>query len=471
MFNKKSAILVCISIIVTAFVLSRFSNEKVKIVPTYNFQSNIAASWALGEASGTRAATTGGRDLTSNNSVGSATGLQNALAADFVPASSHYLSAVDNDVLDFTTGNFSISFWYKPELTGTLQFIWSKRQDGTNYVNVLQTASNEIQIEARVANIIVVSAITLSSIPFLINEWNCVQVIVDRTTPANTKIIVNNANRTTGTPTVSATTLTNTAELNIGRWGGAGFYFDGKIGPVISCKGYLQSGPEQFWLCNNGAGRTLAEVATGIPTTTGLVLCEGDSITYGYGIAAGSSYPHQLGTMLGSGYTVLSSGVSGKRITDGSLANTCTNEASRIDECYDASRPSNRLVVFCGTNDLANGDSAATAYSELVTYCQARQAAGWKVCVVTMLPRNDVSIEAARTTFNASVRSGWQSFANSIADIAADTAIGDSGDESNTTYYSDGIHPTAAGAAIVAGHISRALQTIGTPSRRMMLGV
>lgn len=65
-----------------------------------------------------------------------------------------------------------------------------------------------------------------------------------------------------------------------------------------------------------------------------------------------------------------------------------------------------------------------------------------------MLPRQNQK-ESDRTTYNGLIRSNAAGMGYKVCDFAANSTIGDAGDENNTTYYSDQIHPTAAGHVIL----------------------
>ena len=78
--------------------------------------TNLVSYWELEEASGTRVDSHGSNDLTDNNTVGSATGIQGD-GANIVRANTEYLSITDaaQTGLDFGTGqDFTLQFWYKP---------------------------------------------------------------------------------------------------------------------------------------------------------------------------------------------------------------------------------------------------------------------------------------------------------------------------------------------------------------------
>ena len=139
------------------------------------------------------------------------------------------------------------------------------------------------------------------------------------------------------------------------------------------------------------------------------------------------------------------------------MATMDTNGASVVDVLYSGSYSANVLVVMGGTNDIntAGGASAATLITRITDYCNDRQAAGWLVVISTILPRSDagagVNHESRRTTANASIVSDWSSYADALADLAANSAIGQSGDEANKDYYSDLLHLNRNGWHVVAG--------------------
>lgn len=77
----------------------------------------VAAWWRLDETSGTRADRVGTATLTDNNTVGSATGLVSALAADFVAAQAESLSTTDAVLVGLLTLAlpWSLVLWIRPE--------------------------------------------------------------------------------------------------------------------------------------------------------------------------------------------------------------------------------------------------------------------------------------------------------------------------------------------------------------------
>jgi hypothetical protein len=92
----------------------------------------------------------------------------------------------------------------------------------------------------------------------------------------------------------------------------------------------------------------------------------------------------------------------------------------------------------------------------------ARRAAGWKVVILTILPRTQTgcpaNMETYRTSVNTSIRNNWATFANALADVGADATIGVAGASNNATYYdADKVHPIAAGHLIIKGLVNMAV--------------
>jgi hypothetical protein len=112
----------------------------------------------------------------------------------------------------------------------------------------------------------------------------------------------------------------------------------------------------------------------------------------------------------------------------------------------------NILSVFIG----ANGWNP-TFLSDYALYLDARRAAGWHVILCTVLPNASVNVGTpTRAVVNTELRL-WAvngstvpgKHADRIVDFAANPEMGDDADYSNTTYYSDGLHPNNAGHIVL----------------------
>lgn len=154
------------------------------------------------------------------------------------------------------------------------------------------------------------------------------------------------------------------------------------------------------------------------------------------------------------------------------MATMASDATTQIDPLY---YPPQRQVVIAwgGTNDLYFGASAATTYARIVAYATARKAAGWRVILLTILPRSNSgtpgSFETDRQSVNASLLADFSTataesgiwtgaaYADYLVHVGGDATIGDAGDENNTTYYLDKVHLTNAGYAIVADYVKKAI--------------
>lgn len=190
-----------------------------------------------------------------------------------------------------------------------------------------------------------------------------------------------------------------------------------------------------------------------------LIVFDGDSMTAGSGVFRGATYPALTADGI-IGAKVHKFGVAGQNV-----ALMLADAATQIDPLVDPTRL-NVLCLLGGTNDLNNGAaSAETVYTRIVTYCQARRAAGFKVIVGTVLPRDPAgsgeAFEADRQSVNTSIRANWATFADALADVGADILIGSVGAFSNMAYFADGTHPTSLGCEIIASYYRAALESFG----------
>lgn len=179
--------------------------------------------------------------------------------------------------------------------------------------------------------------------------------------------------------------------------------------------------------------------------TSGQIVIDGDSITAGYGAVNNKSYGRQTAE-LKPNWKVMTLGVVGDTISG------LTAKATKIDAIKNTSKySSNVLMILIGRNDVKTQD-AATVYANLVTYCQARVAAGWTVWVGTVIGTTVTAEQAKIVTLNNSIRSSLITDAGiaKVIDFAAHADLDDATAAANTTYYTDGTHPTAAGYTIMA---------------------
>lgn len=196
------------------------------------------------------------------------------------------------------------------------------------------------------------------------------------------------------------------------------------------------------------------------------ILTDGDSLTEGHLSNLQGAYPNLLRTVYHVNATVQNDGISGQ-----TLAAPLANPTLRVDPSVKTSGLS-LYVMLIGSNDLANLAGQSTVfYNNLLTWCAARRAAGYKVAVMTILSRGGVfaggqtaaGFEADRQTVNANIRAHWPLFADALIDTGNTNNIivhgvtvpvsnlGSPTAYTNPTYFQgDLVHLTNAGYAILA---------------------
>ena len=183
------------------------------------------------------------------------------------------------------------------------------------------------------------------------------------------------------------------------------------------------------------------------------ITCDGDSLTAGGSITAiGGAWPNKLATLLGDPDTAVRNvGIGGLMAASLELI-----APTRVDDSWLGSVTDKVVIISAGSNDLYFGVSAAATMTSLENYCLDRQAAGARVIIATVLPRSNagtpLAFETNRQTLNGLITANYASFADGLADIAAEPIMGPAGAETNTTYYlPDLAHPNATGNDILAG--------------------
>lgn len=188
------------------------------------------------------------------------------------------------------------------------------------------------------------------------------------------------------------------------------------------------------------------------------LIFEGDSITDQATIGTGvAMYPWNVATNLSVRPHSRNFAASGATLDNG--ANSLTNRAAMVDELRLGQ--TNVLSILIGANDLGSLTATQTTnwVARLKTYCDARQALGWRISLCTILPRTTAGFNTQRNIANDLIRADT-SFYDSLADLAADTTIGEDADASDGTYYSDGTHPTVAGHAIIGPIVRASVATL-----------
>jgi len=189
----------------------------------------------------------------------------------------------------------------------------------------------------------------------------------------------------------------------------------------------------------------------------GVVVWDGGSILGGYQVDAALKPTVQTARLLPRSVTTHLSITGGADIAD-MLANAPVN----VDQRRVLEADANVCIVMAGGSDLKAGREVDTLFASLRQYCLERRSAGFQVVVVTLLPRSiPAGFEADRLEFNELVRTSWAEFADGLADVGADPRIGETLDDLDQRYYqADGVHPNAAGCAVMAAILAPVLSEL-----------
>jgi hypothetical protein len=188
------------------------------------------------------------------------------------------------------------------------------------------------------------------------------------------------------------------------------------------------------------------------------VICVGESLTSGTQSTGGegsvNSYPGRLANARQQTYgtTVMNLGIGGIGI-----------DSLCEPECWLVANRPNVLVVMEGINDFFNaGSSAASIFTKLQTYINARVAAGWRVvvCTLTKVGLSNPSAQTQRTSYNSSIRSTYTGGAVAgvtLCDVANNANIGDAGNTGGAYFSVDGYHLSDTGYLELANVVNAVL--------------
>lgn len=190
---------------------------------------------------------------------------------------------------------------------------------------------------------------------------------------------------------------------------------------------------------------------------TRFVLAEGDSITNGgSGGAITAPYPNLFipnSNPLAHGFKAAVGGA----VLNGATGTNSLYGRQAADNAMIPPNKNGRLFIYTvliGHNDgTGTYSSNPTGFAaDLGTFLLAQKAAGWdRIVLLTIPPSCVAGFNAWRDTVNPILTgAGWAAAhgVDAIADIAADPTTGVDAAGCNTTYYSDGTHPTDATIAI-----------------------
>ncbi len=192
-------------------------------------------------------------------------------------------------------------------------------------------------------------------------------------------------------------------------------------------------------------------------TPPGVLVFDGDSVSRGYGVVEAQTPAARLAQLMDVPVRIVMAAESGKPVS-ASLADF----PSRVAPHHDPAAPFNIVLFHGGDNDIAAGRTAGQAADSLGRYVALAHAQGWTVIVSTELGRPDwsPSAQAALAEYNVlELRNA--AGADLVIDYANASGMADpDARASGGLYNADGVHPGAAGYAVLADLLRQAIATV-----------
>ncbi len=196
-------------------------------------------------------------------------------AAKFVSDNKEYLTIAhaDQSGLDLGTGDLAINIQVDRDVVGTNQTILHKRQDGSNYWQLVWVSNNKIQFKAVKAGTTIIQLDSSSTYTSTSQYYN-ISINVDRSDASASTLRVDDVDDTdTGTRVVldDTTNLDNTGAFFVGCHGAMLQFLDGSVDSgFIWTGGRLLTAAEITWLHNGGDGRIADDIENGTGDGAGL---------------------------------------------------------------------------------------------------------------------------------------------------------------------------------------------------------
>lgn len=177
--------------------------------------------------------------------------------------------------------------------------------------------------------------------------------------------------------------------------------------------------------------------------------------------ATATSYPPVLQGLLNASqsshpwsfWTVTRKGFSGFETPE-----LTANFVAEVHALKSASAKANVVLFSEVTNDIDGGASAADAIAHVLEYVAQARSLGWLVATLTCTPRDNTTFQAKIDTVNAYLRANVSAVSDfPLIDVAANPLLVD---PYNVTYYTDGLHLTDAGYAVIAADAATVVEGI-----------
>jgi lysophospholipase L1-like esterase len=194
-----------------------------------------------------------------------------------------------------------------------------------------------------------------------------------------------------------------------------------------------------------------------------IIVCDGNSLTLGTaGNPGGKSYPMLLSESRlakDNNMKIINRGVNSQ--TTQHMIDDYTSDILPLK-----SLGTNILIVWECTNDLYFGATVKEAFDNSKSYCQKARSDGWKVIVMSALPRGQLKLDGSSiSTYNAQLDSinyllyaNWHKFADAYVDVRGDKRLTD---YRNSVYFSsDSIHLAEAGYKVVVDLLKPVIESL-----------
>jgi lysophospholipase L1-like esterase len=188
------------------------------------------------------------------------------------------------------------------------------------------------------------------------------------------------------------------------------------------------------------------------------LVADGDSLTFGFGLAAPESdnnWPTQFARTYATEPKVKNKAQSGATAS-GLATDASTNIDPYIAFGVAQSYSRVRAWLLAGTNDIAGGATDSDVIASLASWHSGRKTAGASTIAATIFARSTFSgaQNTTRTTTNGRILAG-DTGANLVVDLAADSRLSNPADL--TYFQADGTHLTAAGYGVIAQLVKAAV--------------
>lgn len=199
---------------------------------------------------------------------------------------------------------------------------------------------------------------------------------------------------------------------------------------------------------------------------TRVLTTEGDSLTSGIGNdGSAHGYVYQALPQCSPRVNLHNVAIGGSRLNTnpGDVVLRTSNVDGQIPAAGKAGKP---YIFYCaiGHNDAPPTDGQAAWFSTYESYLLARRAAGYDhILVGNLLPRTDAAYtdhNAKRAILNPQISAMCAANGFTLVDLAAESIMGMDGTPDNLTYFSDKIHPTVAGNALLAPILAAAVNAV-----------